>query len=382
MALGPRSRKSSKAVRSSAAWTVAAVCLLPAVAFAGVALVRTPDPAPVDTKPATDPAAYQPCLDYYQVGPSSKCQPPAPKQKAQPAAAPTPTPTVVAAPPAQPVSPTKSKQDEAIDKFQEQYGKPPREFVAFYLNPTPENATKWVHTYQELLNRSTQLAIAWTQAETLYQNALNKGVPASKFASTTLPAVPDYGIPVPGFTDNPAFYPGRQAPGAPIAQAGIQGFGGQAAVPQLAALTNPASVAAGLVTMPQQKAVNAGPIELRYYFSAECPYCQKFEPEFAGLLKEMGNKLSTVCIDVTPYSGPGTGPSQSHVADRLDCAWRTLEPGEEDQFGVKQTPTLIIRRAGASAFERIGGYVPAASLKSYLFGGGQSGLQITDAPIR
>lgn len=359
------------------------VSLAPAGAFAGVALVRTPDPAPAAQPAKTDPAAYQPCLDYWQVGVAGKCQPPAPKNKPAPAAAAVPpTPTVVAAPPPAPVSDSKSKLDADIDKFQEQYGKPPREFVAFYLNPTPENATKWVHTYQEILTRNTQLAIAWTQAETLYQNAVDHGTPASKFASSTLPPVPDYGVAVPGFTDNPSFYPGRTPPTAQIAQAGIQGFGGQAAMPQMAALTNPTSIAAGLVTMPKNTDTKSDTIELRYYFSAECPYCQKFEPDFAGLLKEMGRKLSTTCIDVTPYSGPGTGPNQSHVADRLDCAWRTLEPGEDDQFGVRQTPTLIIRRTPNGPFERINGYVAAASLKSYLEnpqGGG--GLQITDAPI-
>lgn len=326
--------------------------------------------------PAT---AYQPCLDYWQVGMAGKCNPPVkPAQKATTAV----TPTIAVAVPPAPVSPTKSKEDEAIDKFQEQYGKPPREFVAFYLNPTPENATKWVHTYQEMLNRNTQLAIAWTQAETLYQNALNKGVPASKFASSTLTPVPDYGVPVPGFTDNPSFYPGRTPPSTQVLQAGVQSLGG-GNLPSPAALTNPAAITAGLVTNPQTPSTQTGPIELRYYFSAECPYCQRFQPGFAGLLKEEGAKLSTICVDVTPYSGPGTGPDQSHVAGKLDCAWRTLEPGEEDQMGIKETPTLIIRRKPNGPFERVNGYVEIDTLKSYLFNtqAAAGAPQITDAPI-
>lgn len=333
-----------------------------------------------DSGDTANPAtAYQPCLDYWQVGMAGKCNPPVkPAQKATTAV----TPTIAVAVPPAPVSPTKSKEDEAIDKFQEQYGKPPREFVAFYLNPTPENATKWVHTYQEMLNRNTQLAIAWTQAETLYQNALNKGVPASKFASSTLAPVPDYGVPVPGFTDNPSFYPGRTPPSTQVLQAGVQSLGG-GNLPSPAALTNPAAITAGLVTNPQTPSTQTGPIELRYYFSAECPYCQRFQPGFAGLLKEEGAKLSTICVDVTPYSGPGTGPDQSHVAGKLDCAWRTLEPGEEDQMGIKETPTLIIRRKPNGPFERVNGYVEIDTLKSYLFNtqAAAGAPQITDAPI-
>jgi hypothetical protein len=349
------------------------------VFFAPVGVFADVSSSSDDGSSQSDAARFQPCLDYWQVGMAGKCAPP--KKAVKKAAVSAPSPTIAVAAPPAPVSPTKSKQDEDIDKFQEQYGKPPREFVAFYLNPTAENATKWVHTYQNMLDRNTQLAIAWTQAESLYQNALGKGVPASKFASTTLPAVPDYGVAVPGFTDNPAFYPGRTPPGTQVLQAGVQSLGG-GSLPQRSALTNPAAIAQGLVVDPQPATQN-GTIEVRYYFSAECPYCQKFQPDFAGLLKESGTKLSTTCVDVTPYSGPGTGPDQSHVAGKLDCAWRALAPGEEDQFGIKETPTILIRRTANGPFERVNGYVPIDTLKQYLFNAPAGGNtpQISDAPI-
>jgi hypothetical protein len=282
---------------------------------------------------------------------------------------------VAAVPPAAPVSPTKSKEDQAIDDFEAQYGKPPREFVAFYLNPTPENAMKWAHTYQVMLDRNTQLAIAWSQAEKLYQSQIAQGVPASRFTSSSLPPVPDLGVPIPGFTDNPAFYPGKAPPSAPILPAGLPAMGGQAVAPQLAGLSNPAAVAAGMGGSLNKNADYHGPIDIRYYFSAECPYCQKLQPDFAAFIKEMGEKVATTCIDVTPFSGPGTGPDKSNIAGKVDCTWRTLEPGEEEQFGVKETPTIIIRRTPNSAFERIDGYVPIDQLKSYIISGNPVTLQ-------
>ena len=58
--------------------------------------------------------------------------------------------------------------NKKIDKFLASYGKPPREFVAFHLDPTLENAVKWVKKFNEDVERTTKIAVAWKQADEIF----------------------------------------------------------------------------------------------------------------------------------------------------------------------------------------------------------------------
>lgn len=331
--------------------------------------------------------AVQPCLNYWQKGDSSVCatQPEQPTRKPTLAASPTvPSPTAVAAAP----DPS-SSLDGRIDKFLADYGKPPREFVAFYLEPTPENAVKWVETYQQLLDRPQQLAYVWTQAETLYAQAQRtkqgQGVPPSQptFNASPLTPVQDFGIPVPGFSSP---IPGAaQAMGGLGAQqvipAAIGPMGGGLPDPYLTASTAAASLGGGAVQsgggtlsgLPGPGAITPsparqGPLELTYYYSAICSYCAKFTPELNQVLEKLGDKTRLTCVDITPYTGPDRPVAQeSNIKDKLPCAdWRTAQVGEEDQLGIRQTPTLLVRRSAGSPYERVSGYVEGPRLEEYL----------------
>lgn len=362
-----------------------------------------------------------PCLDYWHVGATTGCQPIEGKKAAKPA---TPSPTAVAQAPS-PTAPAGPKtMEQRIKEFKEDYGKPPSEFIAFYLEPTPENAMRWVHKYQEILNRSQQLAYVWTQAETLYQKELANGRPASSFETNPLTPVKDFGIPVAGI-DSPiaggtaagALPPDLAAlptlPGSPNSMPtggespegpasitkSFTGFG-NTPVGNLGSLTGLPNLGAGNNNLagslqgaalggvqaptgatlgglqgaglggPDATAPTAqNPVRLTYYFSATCPYCQKFHPELKAMLDKLGDLATTTCVDMTPQFGPVTpdmpAPRASNVAD-LKCTWRKTTDEEENRFGIRQTPTLLIQRKKDGAYERFSGYTPADQILAHI----------------
>ena len=88
--------------------------------------------------------------------------------------------------------------EQRVQEFMDDHGKPPREFVAFHLEPTLENALKWVQKYEEMLNRNRRLAGAWNQARILYEEAKQQGVAEElPQLDEPLPDVPNFGVQLP-----------------------------------------------------------------------------------------------------------------------------------------------------------------------------------------
>ena len=328
---------------------------------------------------------YATCLDYFSVG-TSGCEH---------AKEPSKTTVTAPLPPAvlegqqqaleQPTIQGPKTLEQRVDDFMEDHGKPPREFVEFHLEPSLENALKWVHKYNEMLERNDQLTKAWIQAEEIYDKGVSQGGDTSVFVKEALTPVPDFGVRKEhGLTAAMPAVPQSPIPGVPgfnIQDVDIPGFDVQQAYAQLMQPQQPnaqpfqnnVQLAAPQATVPFAPLGNdvpfqsvsfaqEGPLQVSYYFSAECPYCQRFEPEFQQLIEQNPGKLQVTCVDVTP-----TQKVKENILGKVDCAWRPLESGELDRMGVRTTPSLIINRGGNKPLERVSGYVPLAKLRSYLF---------------
>jgi thiol-disulfide isomerase/thioredoxin len=324
-----------------------------------------------------------PCINYWTVG-MSGCETPAVKKKAPPSqTAVLPQqelpPPVLEEPPVIPIEeevpPQEMTLDQKIDDFLKDHGKPPREFVAFHLEPTLENALKWVYAYNQLQRRNIELTRAWTQAEQIYEQAQSEGQDMTVLAQAPLMAVPDFGIPVPSLPLPGPVSPPQVAPymGPQQVTAATGGFGVQS-VAGLDLTTGGSKVQAAPASqqgLSRRRQVTDGriggspdSIKVDYYFSAECPYCARFEPEFQQIVQEMGPQLDVTCVDVTP-----SGAAAENIFGKVDCAWRPAYPGELQRVGVRTTPSLIINRGPDRPLERVSGYVEGAKLKTYLLTG-------------
>lgn len=303
----------------------------------------------------------RPCLDYWAVGTSKGCAPPEKKKKPEVAQPPSPTvpPPAVAA-----NTPPSDTLDNKVDEFLKNHGKPPREFVAFYLDPTPEHAVQWVAKYNELLQRGQDIALAWTQAETLYNNAIQAGTPAKALNPSPFPVVPDFGIPVPGF-NTPAFPQLMgNGKGAPVVKADLTANLTPDMANPYAEFLQPPDKEGLVKPVTQDVPALSKPLEVSYYFSAVCPYCKKFEPGFSEVVRELGSNIRLTCVDVTPAMGESK-PSPENVHD-LPCVWREAKDGELAQVGVKQTPSLVVDKGVNQPLELIAGYVDPAQVEAYL----------------
>lgn len=287
------------------------------------------------------------CIDYTSIGMSS-C-----KEHVEEAAI---SSTTVVTPPAvvefqKPSKDVSKTLDERIDDFLENHGKPPREFVAFSLEPTLENALIWAQKNKEIIARNKQLADAWNQAQLILD--------ARQKVGAEVPPLPEELMPVPDFK--------------PVAQSEIEALApylskqsGDSANLRLGAagnLTNNQSVVGGRIGGGFDIQAKDQPISISYYFSAECPYCKKFEGELKSVMKDMKGRLEVTCVDMTP-----SGQAEANVLGKIDCAWRPLEVGEMERMGIKSTPSLIVDRHQGGAVERVTGFVDAKSLKDYLLG--------------
>ena len=323
---------------------------------------------------AVPQSAHAICLDYWAVGPSG-CngkQPAKEEKKAEKKKK--PTEEVVEEETgeeevAEEEEMTEEEKKEAqlqqdIEKFYTRHGKPPEEFVRFYMDPSPQNALAWVKKYNESIQRSRQLAAAWTQAQQIYNDFDEKGMQLppellpeyARNPEHELPPVQDLGLELPPGLDD--VFGKKEA--------------GQSAIPS----DDTASAIGGLdgsrtVELGENRSIGGAPaeeaedlIKVSYYFSAQCPYCKKFETGLSRVIKEMGNKMQVTCVDMTP-----SGQNAENVHEGIKCQWRPLLPGEKDAMGVSATPTIIVDRGPDKPLERLSGFVEEGKLRDYVKNG-------------
>jgi thiol-disulfide isomerase/thioredoxin len=322
-------------------------------------------------------ADNQTCLSYLQVGASSCDQQVSGTIVSEGGILPAPTVAeedvmeVERSPEPQPKEIT---LDDRIDEYMDSYGKPPREFVAFNLEPTLENALKWAKKYKDLTERNQKLTAAWGQAQTILSEMEGKGLEVSGYEP--MPEIPDYGVGVSGgfaaFADN---LPSQQNDYDGIAAKSNARQG----APSIGFSENDSSL--GITSRKDSSAVNTGKndlygesltpppkedkgvVEVSYYFSAECPYCARFEESFKGLVQELDHQIKVTCVDMTPSKR-----TKANIHGKIDCSWRAAIPGEAKALGVMSTPTLIVDRKIGQGLEKVEGLVDMGKLKAFLKG--------------
>lgn len=292
----------------------------------------------IHAQDAADKDKYQNCIDYFTVG-ETRCHPRASTPLGVPPVQVAVTPTLLP-PPQQDAQVT---QEDKVDEYLKNYGKPPREFVEFYLNPTKENALKWVATYQQMLQRGKALSQAWVQADALYR------------ASPT--AISSSISQLPGVTGIPA-QANEMAP-LPVVATPVAAST-PSAEPSLGAFSQASNM--GDVEIGEQ----IGATNVIYYFSATCPFCKQTTPELAKLLASNNGKLKLTCVDVTPLSATYK-PQPSNIPNNLTCNWRLPTQEELADNSIQQTPTMLITRPFKPQF-KLSGYVPLQQLSQFLFG--------------
>ncbi|MDD9911527.1 MAG: thioredoxin family protein [Alphaproteobacteria bacterium] len=302
---------------------------------------------------------YLPCLNYWTVG-MSGCNP----EEVSKTAAVSQTnmlPPPVLETAGQKEVPQITQQaepptlDKKIDDFLESHGKPPREFVAFHLEPTLENALKWVYKYNNMLQRNVELTRAWMQAEAIYDRSVSRGEDASVLETTKSMAVPDFGVNIPNMPNlNNLNVQALPPPPAEIKK-------------QIENTSSNNPFAATNSVRDGRIGGDSGVLEIDYYFSAECPYCQKFEPEFNQMLSGLDIPINVTCVDITP-----SGQHMSNILGKVDCTWRPAGQSEIQRMGIRTTPSLIIRRGEGRPLERISGYVESERLREHILKGEMS----------
>lgn len=258
-----------------------------------------------------------------------------------------------------------------IDKFIEGYGKPPREFVAFHLDPSLENAVRWVKKFEEDYDRTRKIAIAWKQANKLFEEYKETG---------TLKLTPESGV-----TERDIQYVLKALEERPTDLKPVKSFSKELEgewetkvlntdyskleyknEPYKETLNNFTQTKAKAETKrPQQEnkkpVTGSEKLEISYYFSAKCPYCVKFKPELEKAIKDYGkDNVKLTCVDMTPGQ-----KNPANVGKGLDCKWRPLLAGEAEQYGVKSTPSLLVKRAGSPTLDLIENYYTSDVLYKY-----------------
>lgn len=257
-----------------------------------------------------------------------------------------------------------SEVDQKVQDFLDNHGKPPREYVEFMVNPTLENAMRWAQKYKEDNTRREAIVRAWQQAEQILSAAQQRGVQVPDFTKDEAP--------VPDFANIVNAIQGGQSAGAGVSGPNGGAIDGQGGVSLNAktlgdggSLTADAwKKAEDVQSAPFQPIGQGGPIKISYYFSAQCPYCKRFEPEFQQVIAELGDRLEVTCVDMTPSS-----KQASNIFGKVDCRWRPLMPGEMKAFDIKSTPTLLIDRGANRPLQRLAGLVEGAKLKAFLTSG-------------
>lgn len=352
------------------------------------------------------------CLSYWTVG-MSGC---GGEAKAKPEPQTSPEEAQLIEPEQQPEQPQQKPLAERIEEFRQNYDKPPTEFIAFNLEPSLENALRWVQKYNDMIQRSRQLSSAWSQAQQVYKVYQQQGLelPPVDYV-TEMPPVPDYGLPV-----NPAFAgafdegKGQQQPmpwrnlnknpnitlpgeaagavGGDVREQNLIAMMQKMGLPPeaLAGLKNPQSEMAAMAqmanipTMPGMPNMPGMPGAQQQPFAAQPPVQQDIriggasrQPQTSptdGSIR-LSYYFSAQCpycrqfepsiarlakenprVRVTCIDMTPSGQVATNAGD-IDCEWRPLMPGEMDAYGVKTTPTLVIDRGGNSPLERLAGLV-------------------------
>ena len=258
-----------------------------------------------------------------------------------------------------------------IDKFIEGYGKPPREFVAFHLDPTLENAVRWVKKFEDDYDRTRKIAIAWKQADKLFKEYKETGTlklsPESgvterdiQYVLKALEERPSDLKPVKGFSKDlegdwetkvlNTDYSKLEYKNEPYSQA-LDNFTQTKAAPKQAAKKQEDN-------KPVKGTEN---LEISYYFSAKCPYCVKFKPQLQKAINDYGkDKVKLTCVDMTPGK-----QSPDNIGGGLECKWRPILAGEAKQYGVKSTPSLLVKRSGTNTLDLIENYYSSEVLYKY-----------------
>lgn len=272
-----------------------------------------------------------------------------------------------------------------IDKFLENYGKPPREFVAFHLDPTMENAIKWVKKFNTDHERTMKVAVAWKQAEEIFEEYRDTGevtLPASSGVTesqvkyikevldsdpTDLPPVKGFGIDVEGKWDEDrlgrnyarlTYKEKTKAYGNAVSRLSNTGGSSSFSLKALEEKMARQSKTAG--KSEQTLSGKMYPLEISYYYSANCPYCAKYKPQLKDAIEKIGKKnIKLTCVDMTP------GRKNKSIVEDLDCKWRPIMSGEMKEYGIKRTPSLLVKRNNSKGLELLENYHSSKSLIRY-----------------
>ncbi|HAG52166.1 MAG TPA: hypothetical protein DCL21_00065 [Alphaproteobacteria bacterium] len=282
-----------------------------------------------------------------------------------------------------------------IDKFLAGYGKPPREFVAFHLDPSMENAVRWVRKFNEQHERTMKVAVAWRQADKIFKQYKATGeilLPADSGVTpeqikylkkafeedvSDLPEVKGFGIDLPGDWDEDRLsrnYNKLEYKDEDLAEAASKlsntgkasSFSLGATEKKLAQQAKEAKANGyAKYNKPMKELAKPEKLEISYYFSAKCPFCKKFEPELTNAIESYGKEnVSLTCVDMTPNDR-----KPANIKGKVDCKWRPLLTGEMKQFGIKKTPTLLVKRGESKALELLENYHSSKVLVNYFKNG-------------
>jgi len=280
--------------------------------------------------------------------------------------------------------------NKKIDKFLASYGKPPREFVAFHLDPTLENAVKWVKKFNEDVERTTKIAVAWKQADEIFTKYKKTGqlmLPQESGVTekqlkylrevlddenvSKLPDVKGFGVDIEGDWDESRL--GQDYSELTFKEKKLGG-----AVSRLSNMGSKSSFSLDSLKkqikdkkdLKESKKQNKKdlakkfPIEINYYFSKKCPFCVKYAKSIKEVTNKFGAKnLKVTCVDVTP------GEKVPSNKGDLKCKWRPALDGEIRQFGIKKTPALIVKRPNSKSLELLENYHDAETLEKYFING-------------
>ncbi|MCP4354913.1 MAG: hypothetical protein GY793_04635 [Proteobacteria bacterium] len=337
---------------------------------------------------AVEKANAQVCLDYWLKGPSA-CKQQQNKNKV----------TINGNITAGKIKKTKGRikyernLNVKIDKFIAGYGKPPREFIAFHLDPTMENAIRWVKKFNEDHERTMKIAVAWKQADELFRSYRDTGeltLPAESGVTvqqlsylrealdeeaSDLPKVKGFGVNIEGDWDEDRLsrnYTTLKFKEKDFAKAAskLSNTGKESSF-SLGSLSKKVGFKTAsntkikettkVKTKQKVKTGNQFPLEVSYYFSKKCAFCVKYTESIKTAVKNIGSKnIKLTCVDMTP------GAKDPSNKGSLDCKWRPVTKKELKKFGVKRTPSMIVKRPGSNALELLENYHNAKVLEKYL----------------